>query len=193
MRLPLHQFAILEQGVPEVGAEFGVLRFELLEEVGDVGALGCSFVGALFHEGLVLGDYCPLLEQGFFDHAEGSDDGEGHLLHLQVAGHGGETSGIGKVHEGGVEDVVLMMAEGDFVAAQFLCYFEERFAAVPRTEEAGCAALVAVGLEGHESLVKGDAVAFALLAQIGGVALVIYACHPYVEGMKGECSVAVAQ
>ena len=40
----------------------------------------------------------------------GADDGQWHLPHAELGGHRGEVALEGEIHQGGMDDVVLMMA-----------------------------------------------------------------------------------
>ena len=58
-------------------------------------------------------------------------------MHLEQGGHRVETSLIEEVHQTGVEQVVLMMTQGNLVTAQLLRQIEELLATMPGAEEAG--------------------------------------------------------
>jgi hypothetical protein len=49
--------------------------------------------------------------------AQWSDDGERHFMHTQLDRHGGEMTLEGEVHQGCMDNVVLMMAKGYLATA----------------------------------------------------------------------------
>ena len=73
----------------------------------------------------------------FLTETQGTNDGEGHLLHLQLGRHGGEVALKGEIHQGSMDDVVLMMAKGYLRTIQLLSKIEELLAALPRAEKTG--------------------------------------------------------
>ena len=101
--------------------------------------------------------------------AERANDGDGELAHPEQRRHGGEGALVGEVHQERLQDVVHVVPQGDFVAAALLGKGEERFAAVPRAEEAGRLAGVARGVEGGFHHVQGDAQPLAEVVEEGGV------------------------
>ena len=98
-----------------------------------------------------------------------------------------------------MDEVVLVMAEGDLVAAEFLSEVEEQLAAVPGAEEAGLFLLAQPGggsliilitrnldLEACSPDVEPDAERVAEGLEIAGVRLVADVLHPHVQGLDGE-------
>ena len=103
-----------------------------------------------------------------------------------------------------MQDVVLVMPEGDLVAAEFLREVEHLFASHPRTEETGLLLLAKAGgclwmLLWHSSLlnrwlnlkasgpyVEGNAQCIAERLQITSVRLVVDVLHPHVQGLYTE-------
>ncbi len=84
-------------------------------------------------------------EVGFLYQAQGTNELQGHLIHLQLGVDGGEVTLEDEVHEERFDNVVLMMAESYLVAAEFACSIEERFASVPRAQETRIFLSCAVG------------------------------------------------
>ena len=115
-----------------------------------------------------------------------------------------------------MDEVVLVMAEGDLVAAEFLGEIEEQLAAVPGAEKAGlllasfelCARLCRFALrrtlsfelydifvrcivlindlEAGSPDVEPNAEGVAEGLEIAGVRLVADVLHPHVQGLDGE-------
>ena len=108
-----------------------------MENLLDAGAVGVGFVWTELDEFLILLLFGILTDVIFVTEAEWADYGEGHLLHAEFGGHGGEMALEGEVHQGGVDDVVLVVAEGNLGAAKLLSEVEELLAALPGAEEAG--------------------------------------------------------
>ena len=67
----------------------------------------------------------------FLYEAQGTNDGERHLPHLEFGGHCGEMSLEGEVHECRMEDVVVVMSQGYLVAVERLCEIEHLLATMP--------------------------------------------------------------
>ena len=132
-----NEFVVGLERSPDVIAHLRVHLLKGVVELFDVRAMRVGLVGTellLFLIPLYLG---PRLDVALRDEAKRADDGERHLAHLQSGGHCGEVSLIGEVHQCRMDEVVLMMPEGDLVTAEFLCEVEELFAPIPRTEETG--------------------------------------------------------
>ena len=66
---------------------------------------------------------------------EWANDGKGHLLHAQQNGHRTEPPLKCEIHQGCMQDVVLMMAKGNLGAAEFLRKVEDLLATIPRAEK----------------------------------------------------------
>ena len=139
-----------------------------------------------------------LSDVGFLTQAERTDNGQRHLLHLQLGRHRRELALEGEVHQHRMDKVVLVMAQGYLGAAQLLCNVEELFAALPGTEEAGGLLLarrrsvgssgtfVGSGGEAGGDDVQGNAKTVAEGLKIGGVRLVVDIFHADVECLDGE-------
>ena len=107
------------------------------EKLGGGSTVGIALVGALFQLffiTLLLGIGADV---GLLTETERADDGERHLAHAEFGRHGGKMTLEGEVHQGGVDDVVLMMTEGNLRTAKLLGQVEELLAALPGAEEAG--------------------------------------------------------
>ena len=143
---------------------------------------------------------------GFLTEAERADDGQRHLPHAEFGGHRGEMALKGEVHQGGMDDVILVMAQSDLRATQFLGKIEELFAALPGAEEAGGLlfalarrrtvsssgtfvgsdfAYVGSGETGGDD-VQGDVEVVTERLEVGGVRFVMNILHPNVQGFDGE-------
>ena len=180
---------VSHEGMPEGIAKFRVEFFELIIEVGDAFALCVVLEWTLLAQGFVLAFICECLNVCPGTQTERTDDGKGHLLHLQQGRHGVEASLEGEVHQGGMENVVLMMAEGNLRTADFLCKVENQFAAVPGAEKArrflltgGSFGNVETGCE----QVEGHIESLAEVLQVGGVRFVWDILHAHMNGGQLE-------
>ena len=133
----VNQFAGLLQGVPDAESGFAVELFHMVEQLGDGAAVGVVLVGATLYLLLVAAGVGVCLDVVFVAEAEWSDDGQRHFLHLEPDEHALEAALEELVEQGGVDDVVHVVAEGYFVAMQRLCEVENLLAAVPGTQKAG--------------------------------------------------------
>jgi len=119
-----------------------------------------------------------------------ADDGEGHFPHAEQSGHGAEVALEREVHQGRMDDVVLMVAQGNLVTPQLLGEVEELLAALPGAEEAGGLWLKVEGggwrVDGRGDDVEGDLQTLTEVLQIGSVRLVMDVLHPYMQGLDGE-------
>ena len=156
----------------------------MVVDVAHARAMGIGVVGTAFFLWLVVMRFGVGEDVGFVAEAEWTDDADGHFLHAQQYGHRAESTLKREVHQGGVKDVVLMVAEGNLRAAQFLCEIEDLLAPVPRAEEAGrlLGTLVETGGENVQRHVKLSAEVF----EIGGVGFVGDVLHPHVNGTELE-------
>ena len=109
-------------------------------------------------------------EVGFLYQAQGTNELQGHLIHLQLGVDGGEVTLEDEVHEERFDNVVLMMAESYLVAAEFACSIEERFASVPRAQETRIFLSCAVGDCVLVSCAVGDCV--LVICAVGDCVLV---------------------
>ena len=137
MYLFFNEFIVSVQGSPDAETGLGVYLFDGVVDAFDCCAVRVSLVGAAFRLFLIASHLSVGFDVGFLYHTERTDDGEWHLTHLQARRHGVETSLEGEIHQCRMDEVVLMVAEGYLVAAEFLCEVEELLAAVPGAEEAG--------------------------------------------------------
>ena len=107
----------------------------------------CRFIGTNF----VLPPVCPpngkLLQLPLLDQTERTDKRHLELVHPKQRRHGPDGTLIQHIHQKRFEQVVLMVSQSDFVAPVPLRQFEKRFAAHPRTEEAGRMPAVGRGVE----------------------------------------------
>ena len=158
--------------------------FQLVVDVAHARAVGIGVVGTAFFLWLIMMCFGVRKDVGFVAEAEWTDDADGHLLHAQQYGHRAKATLKREVHQGGVKDVVLMVAESNLRAAQFLCEVEDLLASVPRAKEAGWLlwALVEAGGENVQRNVKLSTEVF----EIGSVGLVGDILHPHVNGAELE-------
>lgn len=168
---------------------FWVELFHVSKEFGYSSAVGIVFIRALLQLFFIVVSLCVCLYVILATEAEWADDGEWHFLHAELGRHGRELALEGKVHQSGMDDVVLMVAEGDFCKTQFLGELEELLASLPRTEEArGLGVLRQIrnrrDCEGERSGddVERDAETVAECLEIGGVCLVTDVLHADMEG-----------
>ena len=133
----LNEFVVGLEGTPDAVAHFWVQLFETVVNLLDVRAVRVGLVGTDFLLLLIALQFGVGLDFRLGNEAERTDDGERHLAHLQQGGHCAESALEAEVQQGGMDDVVLMMAEGYLIAAEFLCQIEHLLSAVPGTEKAG--------------------------------------------------------
>ena len=126
-----NQFVVCIQGSPDAEAGFRIHLFHLVVEMFDVCAMRVRLVGTEFLLFLIASHFCVDLDILFLYHAERSDDGQWHLTHLEARWHRVEAPLKGEVHQGCMDEIVLMMAECYLVAAEFLSEVEEFFASHP--------------------------------------------------------------
>ena len=112
-----HQFSGPYEGIPEAVTGFWVVLLDGVEELAHVVAMTVFFIWAQLHLLLIAAQLGIASDVGLFDHAERTDDAQGHLLHFEQGGHRVEAALVELVHQAGVEQVVLMMAKGYLVAA----------------------------------------------------------------------------
>jgi len=107
-----------------------------VEDTGYGGTVGVVLVGAQLRLFLIVVGFGVGPDVVLAAEAERTDDGEGHLAHAQFGRHGGEMALEGEVHQGSMDDIILMMAQGYLGAAEFLGEVEELLATLPGAEEA---------------------------------------------------------
>ena len=99
--------------------------------------MGVVFIRTLHQLFFIVMNVGISLNVSLMAEAERADDGQRHFLHAELGGHGGEVSLKSEVHQGGMDDVVLVVSKGNLGAAKLLGKVEELFPALPRTEKAG--------------------------------------------------------
>ena len=77
------------------------------------------------------------LNIGLLAETKRSYDGQRHFSHCELGWHRREMALKREIHQSCMNNVVLMMSEGNFRTAQFLSKIEDLFASLPRAEEAG--------------------------------------------------------
>lgn len=85
-----------------------------------------------------------------------------------------------------MDDVVLMMAEGNFVAAQGLCLLKDGLAAIPGAKETRNLAFVCAGVEIGLNDMQRDAAQLTELFQIARGSVIVDVAHPDVESLDCE-------
>lgn len=163
---------------------FGVLLLDVLEEGAHVIAMTVFLVRTEFDLLLVATQLGIASDVGFLDKAQRTDDAEGHLAHLEEGRHRVEASLIEEVHQTGVKQVVLMVAQGNLVAAQFLSQIKHLLAAVPGAKKAG--RLLVGRLETGCDDMESYAEFVAEVLEIVGGGLVGNIFHPHVNGLYPE-------
>ena len=140
----------------------------------------------------------PCLDVVFLYQTEWSYDRERHLPHTETDGHCGKVGLIGEVHQSRVDDIILMVSEGNLVATQFLREVEELLATVPRTEKTRLLLLAEVftmsiaDLEAGGYHMQGYVQCAAELFEIRGICLVLDVLHPHMDRFHLESWVLYA-
>lgn len=187
-----NQLSRLFECVPEREATLGVECLHLGKHLVDARASAFVVVRANFTkrlEGFLLGKGSKVV---LVAEAEGANECERHLVHLERYGHRRERACEGEVHQCCFEDVVLVVAERNFVEAFALCVFKHSFAACPRAEEAGRAFCIAVGFKGGGNDREGHFVLLAKGFEVGKVGLIVDIAHLDVDGLEPEGAVVVS-
>ena len=133
----LDEFVVGLEGTPDAVAHFGVQLLETVVDLLDVRAVRVCLVGTDFLLLLIALLFGVSLDVSLWDEAERTYDRKRHLAHLQQGGHRAESALEAEVEQDRMDDIVLMVAEGNLVTAEFLCEIEHLLAAVPGTEKAG--------------------------------------------------------
>ena len=122
--------------MPEGVTRLWIQLFQLLEEGLGGGTIGGLLVRTQLELFLVMLLLGILLDVSLLTQAQRTDNGQRHLLHPELGRHRRELPLEGKVHQGSMDDVILVVAEGYLRTAQLLCHIEELLATLPGTEEA---------------------------------------------------------
>ena len=123
--------------MPNAVSGLWIHTFHEGKEFSGSSSVGIAFVRTFLPLLLIVMSIGIGLNISFLAQAQRADDSERHLLHAKFSGHGREIALKGEVHQGGMDDVILMVAQSNLRAAQLLGKVEELFAALPGTEEAG--------------------------------------------------------
>ena len=169
--------------MPHALAGFGVQGAEGLGEALHFRAAGFVFVGTgdyLAHQMGFGGMGCDVL---FGDKAEGTDDGEGIVLHGHGGAHGVEGAFVEEVHEHGGKEVVLMMPQRNLVETLLHGKAEHGLATIAGTEEATCAALVGDFVERGMKYVQRYAKGIAECLHVQDVRLIGHIVHNHMHGL----------
>ena len=175
--------------MPEGVARLWIQLFQLLEERLCGGAIGGLLVRAQLELFLVMLLLGILLDVSLLTQAQRTDNGQRHLLHPELGRHRRELSLEGEVHQGSMDDVVLVVAKGYLGTTKLLSNIEELLAALPGTEEAGGLSVLRFSRNireagGDDVERNGEAVAEGL--EVGGVCLVMNIVHADVQGLDSE-------
>ena len=103
--------------MPEGVTSLCVHLLHLLEKGFCCCTVGILFKGALLQLFLIALLLGVGLDVGFLTEAKRSDNGQRHLPHAELDGHRGEVSLESEIHQGGMDDVILMMAKSNLRAA----------------------------------------------------------------------------
>ena len=101
------------------------------EKFGGSSSVGVMFVGTLLPLSLIMVGLGIGTDISLLTETEWPNDGQRHLLHPQLGRHCREMPLEGKVHQGGMDDVVLMVTKGYLGASKVLCHVEQLLAALP--------------------------------------------------------------
>ena len=137
MYLFVNEFFVSVQGSPDTETGLMVYLLNRVVEAFDYWAMRVSFVGAAFRLFLITSHLGVGFDVGFLYHTEWPDNRKRHLAHLQTCRHRVEAPLEGKIHQCRMDQVILMVAEGYFVAAEFLREVEHFFSSHPGAEKAG--------------------------------------------------------
>ena len=96
--------------MPEGVTSLCVHLLHLLEKGFCCCTVGILFKGALLQLFLIALLLGVGLDVGFLAEAERTDNGQWHLPHAELGGHRGEVALEGEIHQGGMDNVILMMA-----------------------------------------------------------------------------------
>jgi hypothetical protein len=167
----------------------------------NVSAIGVMLIGTLLELLLITLFFGVSTDIIFGAETKRADDGEGHFPHAEQGGHGAEVSLEREVHQGSMDDVVLMVPQGYLVTPQLLGEVEELLAALPGAEEARGLWMKVEGsfrgkhpfgssggwrVDGRGNEVEGNFQALTEVLQIGSVRLIMDVLHSYVEGFNRE-------
>ena len=106
-----------------------------MDNVFHVVSVGIVLIGAFPFLREVAFDGRPLLQVSLADETKGTDDGQGKTIHLKDGLHGRELSLEGKVHQGGLDEIVAMVTKCELVAPELLRQVKKFLATVPRAEK----------------------------------------------------------
>ena len=110
---------------------FGILLLNLFKQGAHIVTMTIGFVGTELYLLLVASQLGIALDISLFHHTERTNDAEGHLPHTQQGGHRIKASLIELIHQTGVEQVVLMMPQGNLITSQRLCQIKYLLTAIP--------------------------------------------------------------
>ena len=184
------EYSAFLHGVPDAVSIVRVQSFHLFRELFHFQSIPLSFVWAGFDQRLIVLQRRPFFQQAFRDGSHGADERHVKFPHLQENGHGVETSGKGQVEECCLDEVVLVVPEGNFSEPHFLCFVKEHFPSVPCAEEAGTPFLVGVRWEGSHFKVKRNAPFVRLFSQVVRVGAVAHVWHSDVQGSQFKSTLA---
>ena len=186
--------------MPDGVACLWIQLFQLLEERLCGGAISGLLVGTQLELFLVMLLLGILLDVSLLTQAQRTDNGQRHLLHPELGRHRRELPLEGEVHQGSMDDVILVMAKGYLGTTQLLSDIEELLAALPGTEETGGllfalarrrtvgsgGAYVGSSRKAGGNDVERNTEAVAERLQVGGVCLVMNIVHADMQGLNGE-------
>ena len=113
-------------------ANLRVQVLQLCEKVGGSSSVSVMFVWTLLPLSLIMMSLGIGADVSFVAETERSDNGQRHLLHAQLGRHGREMTLEDKVHQGGMNDVVLMVTKGYLGTSKSLGGIEQLLATLPR-------------------------------------------------------------
>ena len=169
--------------MPHALAGFGVHGAEGLSKMFHFRPLGSVFIGTGGHLTHQLGCGSMGCNVPFRNKAQGTDDGEGIMLHGHGGTHGVERTFVEEVHEHGGKEVVLMMPQRNLVETMLHGKVEHGLATIAGTEEATCAALVGALVERGMKYVQRYAKGIAECLHVQDVRLVGNIVHNHMHGL----------
>ena len=184
------EYSAFLHGVPDAVSIVRVQSFHLFRELFHFQSIPLSFVWAGFDQRLIVLLRRPFFQQAFRDGSHGADERHVKFPHLQENGHGVETSCEGLVEECCLDEVVLVVSEGNFSEPHFLCFVKEHFPSVPSAEEAGTPFLVGVRWEGSHFEVERNAPFVRLFSQVVSIGAVAHVWHSDVQGSQFKSTLA---
>ena len=120
---------------PDAVTHIGVKGFQLADNLLYVVAIALLLERAEFVLLVITGEDGITRKIFLADETEGTNHLHGEFLHLQFGCDSAEISLKNEIEEQGLDDVVFVMPEGNFVAAELLRHLKKCFATIPGAEK----------------------------------------------------------